>query len=614
MIIIVLLQILISLYPSLLYSQQYFVDETLTRLPLRDDRAINGGLADLDDDGDLDIVIVCTEFSAYRTYSLKNEGPGVFLQDSLRNLFSANHSLTSLCLGDVERDGDYDLFFTDYYDRHRLLMNNGNGIFTDESEPRLPENLHSSSADGALIDVDDDFDLDLSIANFNLGPNRLWLNRGNGYFTITSDAQFPSGGENSNALAWGDADGDFDLDCVIAQNTGYPNRLMINDGTGWFADETDERMPEDLGQSNGVAFVDIDGDRDLDIVIANGWFPGDEKIFINNGLGYFTDESQERIPQDGGTSVYVSHGDVDNDGDFDILISNYSTSGVDNKMYVNDGTGFFTDETSSRFPGEEEETAVLMLGDLDHDGDLDCIVVNIGEYPSGQQNRLLINVSTSDTILPVIARTLIHEDTSDTTGPYLIAASIWDNVSIAIGELEVSLHYRIGELPFTEVEMLDCGGYIYRIGIPGAPSNSRVQYYVEASDRRGNISLDPPNAPDSLYSFMVTGTGIDKDAPGSELPKSFTLSQNYPNPFNPVTEIVYFIPEKEAVGVPVKLVIYDMRGRLIKKFEEGMKLPGKYSIVWDAKDSRGAQAGSGIYFYLLTSGEHELTRKMLLVR
>jgi hypothetical protein len=114
--------------------------------------------------------------------------------------------------------------------------------------------------------------------------------------------------------------------------------------------------------------------------------------------------------------------------------------------------------------------------------------------------------------------------------------------------------------------------------------------------------------------FGEESKDAEKELSSSELPTSFALSQNYPNPFNPVTEIIYFVPEDETSGVPVELLIYDMRGRLIKKFEEGMKLPGQHSIVWDGKDSRGAQAGSGIYFYLLTAGDYEATRKMLLVR
>ncbi len=81
-----------------------------------------------------------------------------------------------------------------------------------------------------------------------------------------------------------------------------------------------------------------------------------------------------------------------------------------------------------------------------------------------------------------------------------------------------------------------------------------------------------------------------------------------------MTEIVYYIPEDEEGGIPVELEIYDMRGRLIRSYHEGMKLPGRYSIVWDGKDSRGVQTGSGIYFYLLAAGEYHAARKMLLVK
>lgn len=598
-------------YYSNVLSEQHFVDETLDRLPQREDHAREVEFGDLDDDGDLDVVVVCAGISNYKTYLLKNDGDGYFPEDSLNNLFSLQYNLSSVSLGDVERDDDYDLLFTDYDEQEHLLINNGEAIFTDESLSRLPYVLYPNSTNGALIDVNTNLSLDISISNSSWNHNYLWLNSGNGYFSIASN-QFPSGNENSNDLAWGDIDGDFDLDCVIANNTGYPNRVMINDGTGWFTDETDERIPEDLNQSNGVILVDLDGDRDLDVVVANGWFPGDEKVFINDGSGYFTDESSMRIPQDGGSSNNAAYGDIDCDGDFDLMISNFSSSGVDNKLYINDGSGYFIDETDNRFPSEEEETGAIVLSDIDYDGDLDCFVVNIGDYYSGQQNRLLINISTPDTFPSVIAKTLIHEDTSDTTGPYMIASSIWDNVSIAKGELNVYLYYTMNGDDYNQADMYDCGGFMYRYGIPGAPQGSKIGYYIEATDKMGNTSFDPPNAPDSVYSFMVTGTGIDKEAPDLEFPKAYYLSQNYPNPFNPSTVIRYHIPDGQYTRV--SLVVYNLHGKLVNKLVDEVKSPGTHSVSWDGRNEAGIRVASGVYFYRIKTDDFTSTRKMTLVR
>ena len=88
-------------------------------------------------------------------------------------------------------------------------------------------------------------------------------------------------------------------------------------------------------------------------------------------------------------------------------------------------------------------------------------------------------------------------------------------------------------------------------------------------------------------------------------PVLFSLSQNYPNPFNPVTRITYSISEKSAVN----LVIYNMLGQKVSTVVDEIKLPGHYSIDFNA-----SKLASGVYIYQLTSGKSVLTRKMLLLR
>jgi hypothetical protein len=108
-----------------------------------------------------------------------------------------------------------------------------------------------------------------------------------------------------------------------------------------------------------------------------------------------------------------------------------------------------------------------------------------------------------------------------------------------------------------------------------------------------------------------------KEVPSSRIssfPREFALMQNYPNPFNPVTEIVYLVPEGFESGVEVELFIYDLRGRLIRRYSEGLRRPGRHSIVWDGRDDRGAVVGSGVYFYRLRASEFEGIRKMILAR
>jgi len=99
-----------------------------------------------------------------------------------------------------------------------------------------------------------------------------------------------------------------------------------------------------------------------------------------------------------------------------------------------------------------------------------------------------------------------------------------------------------------------------------------------------------------------------------DLPGVYSISQNYPNPFNPTTEIIYTIPEDEREGVGVVIMVYNIRGQLIKRFDEGVRLPGRYSIIWDGRNDSGGKVSSGIYFYQIRAGDYTTTRKMVMMK
>jgi hypothetical protein len=96
------------------------------------------------------------------------------------------------------------------------------------------------------------------------------------------------------------------------------------------------------------------------------------------------------------------------------------------------------------------------------------------------------------------------------------------------------------------------------------------------------------------------------------IPASFSLGQNYPNPFNPATLISYAIPESRENGVgsmETKLVVYDLLGREVATLVNERKMPGEYSVKFDA-----TTLASGVYLYRLTSGKAVETKKMILLR
>jgi hypothetical protein len=112
---------------------------------------------------------------------------------------------------------------------------------------------------------------------------------------------------------------------------------------------------------------------------------------------------------------------------------------------------------------------------------------------------------------------------------------------------------------------------------------------------------------------MVLGsvpTAIEGDEPGVNLPRTAALGQNFPNPFNPSTTITFSLSQ----DAEVTLVIYSLRGKEVRTLVQGTRNAGVHVAHWDGRDGEGKPAGSGIYFYRLTSGDAVTTKKMLLVK
>lgn len=194
----------------------------------------------------------------------------------------------------------------------------------------------------------------------------------------------------------GDVDGDGDLDLVLAMEFGR-NLLLRNDGTGRFRSDAPS-MPRTTRDSEDVALVDVDLDGDLDLVFVSEDDQVNE-LFINDGSGRYTDAS-DRIPV-AGTSNALAVLDLDGDGALDLLIGN---SGQDRAL-LNDGAGRFV-ERSQNYWRNRARTQDLELADVDGDGDLDLIVANEG------QNQLFLNAGDGWLADATAGRLPMREDES----------------------------------------------------------------------------------------------------------------------------------------------------------------------------------------------------------
>jgi hypothetical protein len=299
-------------------------------------------------------------------------------------------SSTDVDLVDVDDDGDLDLFVAEGTDSpaprpNRLLLNNGGGVFSDVSLTHLPPGMaNSTKAD--FGDIDGDGDLDAIVAN--LGPEQLLINDGDGVFLDGSSRLPPPPGFLQDITAdarLSDVDGDGDLDILLSNENpfnpsptgGGQNRLLINDGTGTFSDQTTARLPSATDQTGAMLPGDIDGDGDLDVVVLNR---GQDVVLINDGLGFFSDETSARFPTTSDSSRGGGLADLDGDGDLDLVVGNSRNEPV--ALYLNE-SGIFSARDFGAEPLPNETDTGLELVDLDEDGDLDVYLPNAGAFTVG---------------------------------------------------------------------------------------------------------------------------------------------------------------------------------------------------------------------------------------
>ena len=276
-------------------------------------------------------------------------------------------------VADIDMDGDLDIVIANEFRPNILLLNNGQGHFVDESA-RLPRTEHDSE-DVGIADFDGDGDLDIVIVSEDDLTNELYFNDGSGRFTQESH-RIPVSG-TTNGLLVSDVNGDGFPDILLANNG--QDAVIVNDGSGGFRDETGSRLPVSLDVTQDLELGDVDGDGDLDLVVAN---EGPNGLYINDGSGRFVDESRARIPLREALEETreADFGDIDGDGDLDILFANVSAfvagATPQNRILVNDGRGFFSDETEARLPPDTDSSFDGDFSDLDGDGDLDIVTGN----------------------------------------------------------------------------------------------------------------------------------------------------------------------------------------------------------------------------------------------
>ena len=341
------------------YGDQVFTpgNEIETEL---DGRARHSSLGDLDGDGDLDLVT--SEWSAYAFTVFLGKGDGTFgpgIQVDTELDEFANHT----SLGDLDGDGDLDLVTSALgADAFTVFLGNGDGTFGPGRQ--IDTELDEGATHSSLGDLDGDGDLDLVTSAAGAGAFTVFLNSGDSTFGPGRqiDTELDEGATHSSL---GDLDGDGNLDLVTSARGANAFTVFLGNGDGTFGQGA--QIHKELDESaKHSSLGDLDGDGDLDLVSsASDSFT----VFLGNGDGTFGPGSQIDTRRDKSAN-HTSLGDLDGDGNLDLITSSQWLYGF--TLFWGNGDGTFG-------PGRPIETAAdefsihSSLGDLDGDGDLDLV-------------------------------------------------------------------------------------------------------------------------------------------------------------------------------------------------------------------------------------------------
>lgn len=501
-------------------------------------------------------------------------------------------------------------------------------------------------------DFDNDGYPDLFLTN--AGPDQLLHNNGDGTFTdITASAGVAGGPTQFSSTAlWFDYDSDGDLDLYISIWEDYmngerniKNRMYENTGNGTFSDVSEASSLNDGGKTWMAVAIDVNNDGLLDLYLANDF--GENKLYINHQNKMFTEESESYGLNDKYEGMGLAIGDVNNDGLFDIYVTNATEKPFNeeqiNPLFINSGENFFENKSA--------ETGVELAGwgwgteffDYNNDGWEDLFVVNGYFESSIDSNRFFKNISTPDSIAFVeVAEELGINDVAESRSflPFdynndgsldLLISNfnekpvLYKNIAQAGNwlkvELEGTLTNRNG---FGSIVEIEADGKIYRryyhgahfygqsilpvhFGLDNASEIARLTVYW-LSGNTDEIAGIQPNQSIKIKEMEGLITSLDESERGMKFNKSgdLKLMGNYPNPFNGTTHIQF---EMNSPG-KIQFEVFNVLGQKVYSSLKNYSTPGIKNITWNLSRQNGQSLNTGVYFYRVSHSKFSETGKM----
>ena len=399
-----------------------------------------------------------------------NDGAATFTNATAEIL--GDHALLTrvIKVADLNADSFPDIVMgTVYTTQSRLLLSTGPMTWTDATATHFPDSK-LSVGDLEIGDVDADGDLDIALTNWGVGSpfgpggrKQLWRNDGSGDFTDDTEAAMP---RTPVAFSWDielvDVDNDWSLDLAISCKFCETSLLFMNDGFGTYTDETAERIPPSRDNYE-FAPIDLDGDGFLDLVTINDGIDFTERALHNDGTGTFVDNTDAWWPDEANPSwddnVIVGL-DIESDGDADFVIG--SLDGPD-RLLINDGSGNLTLALDAFEGARGMGTLMMATADLNGDGRPDIVEAQ-GEVPGHEAERLYLGseVLPPDSAAPFV-RAAVEGD--------LVLARVHDNRTPNLPDdwTSVVARWDGGEAPMTWY-----GENLFRVALPAGASAVEV--------------------------------------------------------------------------------------------------------------------------------------------
>lgn len=527
-------------------------------------------LDDIDRNGDFELVVGSDAIYAWHHDGTElRDGDG---NPSTSGVFSPHGQNSSFgfqatpAIADLTGDNDFEIIGVAWRQAKVYVWNQDGSL-----EPGWPQVIGGDFnwASPAVEDLDLDGDLEIVVASGFEGKIFAWHD--DGTEVADGDANPQTNGvlflTNSSFVysspAVGNIDGDSFPEIVFGTQGGHIYALSRTGAVkpGW--------PVMTLGQiTASPALADLDGNNQNEVVIASEV----DSVYVlrGNGTNYPGWPKYASVNSSTGHTSSPVVADLDSNGTLDII---FAANNGHMHAWNRDGqvlAGWSSVLFAQGALGEDATQATPSVADVDGDGQLEILL--------GAEDKLIYGWNHDGTDLAGFPLSVGGEVRGGT--------SAWDLDLDGLMELFTITYDRL----------------VYVWDLPGRFRGDRVPWPFFRHDARntGRFSAD----------YL---TGVEQPAPAPTL-LTPALYPPYPNPFNPVTTIRFRVPGETGAARAVKLAVYDVQGRLVRRLIDGPVETGEQAVEWDGQSERGGHAASGAYFLKFETDGQALTSKLVLLK